>query len=239
MYTDLKVVKRGSDSQDDRWFSKQSILKMRKAQKEIKWLLDRDYNIRSVINIVGNHYQFSSRQRNALMRSTALQKEIESRKLKCIPLNFLEGSCVYVDGFNLIITLEVALSASPIILCNDDTVRDLAGLRGTYSIIDKTDYALNIFEREINDLKISKVNFCLDRNVSNSGRLKKFILEKSQTWNADINVNIMNSVDNFLYGKEKVVTSDSIILDKCLSWCNFGKDIIRKYIPDARLINLT
>ncbi|WP_446897811.1 DUF434 domain-containing protein [Clostridium sp. LBM24168] len=234
----IKSVKRGSDSQDSKWFSKEAILKMQKAQKEMEWLLDREYNSHSVIEIVGNHYQFSARQRNALVRSTASKKKVKARKAKCICRDLTNIDLVYIDGFNLIITLETAFSGSPIILCSDGAVRDLAGLRGTYRIIDKTYYAMNVLDQEFYDINVSNAVFLLDKGVSNSGRLKKFILECSKTWNTDVEVELMDSVDCFLYDKYGVVTSDSVIIDECRSWYNLGRKIIDDYIPDANIINL-
>jgi len=62
----LRVVKRGTDPQDYKWFSYKAIETLKKAQQEVEWLLGRDYNSKSVIDFVGNFYQFSTRQRNAL-----------------------------------------------------------------------------------------------------------------------------------------------------------------------------
>ncbi|MEY7998756.1 DUF434 domain-containing protein [Clostridium sp. Mt-5] len=235
----LKIVNRGIDPQDGRWFSKEAVLKLQKAQQEIKWLLDRGYNGRSVLEMVGNHYQFSSRQRDALRRSTASDKKIKIRKEKCICPDSLKNNSLYIDGFNLIITLETALSGAPVILCNDGAFRDLAGLRGTYGIIDKTQYALDAIGKELDDIHVCSANFLLDRGVSNSGRLKKFILEHSINWNTYVEVNLMDAVDSFLYKKEGIITSDSIILDECSSWCNFARIIIEDHIPGAYIINLS
>ncbi|MCH3965909.1 MAG: DUF434 domain-containing protein [Clostridium sp.] len=234
----MKSVKRGCDPQDDRWFSKEALLRMQKAQEEIQWLLDRNYNSHSIIEMVGNHYQFSARQRNALIRSTASSKKIEARRAKCIFPDLTNTDLIYIDGFNLIITLETAFSGSPIILCSDGAVRDLAGLRGTYRIIDKTGYAMNTIGKELDDVHISHVIFLLDRGVSNSGRLRKFILENSENWNINVEVRLMDSVDCFLYKKYCVVTSDSIIIDECYSWYNLARKIIQDYIPHANIINL-
>ena len=41
-----------------------------------------------------------------------------------------KDNCLFIDGFNLIITLEVALSGSSVLLGKDQVLRDLAGLRG-------------------------------------------------------------------------------------------------------------
>jgi hypothetical protein len=235
----LKTVNRGIDAEDDRWFSGEAVVKLQKAQHEIKWLLNRDYNVNSVLKMVGNHYQFSSRQRDALRRSTASDEKSEARISKCICGNALKNSILYIDGFNLIITLEAAFSGAPIILCSDGTFRDLAGLRGTYRIIDKTRLAVNAVGKELYITEAAGAEFFLDKGVSNSGRLKKFILESSAGWNTRVKVELMDSVDSFLYGKEYVVTSDSIILDQCLSWCNFARIIAENCIPDTHIVDLS
>ena len=56
---------------------------------------------------------------------------------------------MHIDGFNTIITLEVALSGSLLLKCMDNTVRDPADLRGTYRLIDKTSQAILMIGREL------------------------------------------------------------------------------------------
>lgn len=131
-----KSIQRGFDPEDHKWFSSQNIPKLRTAQKEIQWLLDRDYPISRVIEFVGNHHQLSSRQRMALFRVSASQCQYQSRASRLLPLAAAKNSALVIDGFNLIITLEVALSGSPLIRGGDDVLRDLAGLRGSYRLID-------------------------------------------------------------------------------------------------------
>ncbi|HBM75282.1 MAG TPA: hypothetical protein DD429_06975 [Clostridiaceae bacterium] len=57
---------------------------------------------------------------------------------------------VYIDGFNLMSIIEVALFKSIIALGNDGVIRDLAGLQGTYKLIEQTDNALELIERSFN-----------------------------------------------------------------------------------------
>lgn len=235
----LRTVRRGSDPKDNRWFSKKSILELQKSQEEVAWLLNRGYNMHSIIELVGNHYQFSLRQRNALQRSTSPKVNCEKRKAKCLPFSCISKDCIYIDGFNLIITLEVALSKGILVLCNDSTIRDIAGLRGTYSIVDKTHLALNLIGREFTALGIPKVKFFLDSGVSNSGRLKNFILEHSIKWNIPVEIELIPNADPVLSKMGRIVTSDSVILDSCLSWFNIARKIIEDYVPDANIINLS
>lgn len=83
------------------------------------------------------------------------------------------------------------------------------------------------------------VKFYLDSPVSNSGRLKSKILECSKLWNIPVEVELINNVDAMLSSQERIVTGDSIILDKCKSWFNLSRKIIEDYIRDAWIIDLS
>ncbi len=177
-----RIVRRGFVEDDVRWFSPEAITILKNAQTDIQWLMDRGYKQSSVIELVGGHYQLSARQRNALQRATSSTLECKIRKEKLLSLDKLPDNCIYIDGFNLIITLEVALSNGTMILCNDGTIRDIAGLRGTYGLIDKTEKALTLLGKFFKEKGVSEAKFFLDAPVSNSGRLKIKILEHALSW---------------------------------------------------------
>ena len=220
-----REVRRGYYPSDKNEFGIKAIEKLNKSAKNLYYLLNEGYNVKSASTFVGNHYLLSERQRLALARAVSSQDSINMRKSKEIK-NSLEGITVNIDGFNTIITLEVALSNSTLLKCMDGTIRDLAGLRGTYKIIDKTEKALKligyIFEKE----KVKKAIFYLDVPVSNSGNLKKVIVNTLSRYNFEVEVHNINNVDGILEKLENVITSDAIILDRCRSWINLNRRII-------------
>lgn len=234
-----KTSKRGFDLNDKRWFSEKELLKLRKAHEEIKWLLDRDYKLESIMNFVGGRYQFSTRQRDALKRGTCSTENEILRKSKKLNINNLKDKTLNIDGFNLIISLEVALSGGTLIVGDDGLIRDLAGLRGTYKLIDKTDIAIEYIFKFLESKEVEVINIYLDSPVSNSGNLKIRILELSNKYEIITNVILVNNADVVLEKLDCVVTSDSTILDKCDSYINLSKSIINEYIPKANLILLS
>lgn len=234
-----KVSKRGFFEEDKRWFSNNKVEKLQKAQEEILYLIDREYNIAPVVTFVGDRYQFSTRQRDALKRSTCKSIKISARKEKSLNIEYIKDKTLYIDGFNLIITLEVALSQGTLIYCNDGNIRDLAGLRGTYKLIDKTDKAIELIGLFLNNYKPKEVIFYLDAPVSNSGNLKSKILEYSNNWNFSTEVELVNNADIILEKLDNVVSSDSLIIDRCKSYFNINKSIIKMYIKEANIINLS
>ena len=152
-----ETVKRGYVPTDEKEFVRQ-IEKLRSAGADLYYLINRGYPIKSASVFIGNHYLLSERQRMALVRSVSPEERIRDRKAKEKP-RLEEGAAVYIDGFNTIISLEIAFSGSTLLLCMDGTVRDLAGLRGTYRLIDKTDRAILAVRRVLEEERVKTAHF--------------------------------------------------------------------------------
>lgn len=220
------TVKRGFAPNDQKEFGGQAIGVLRKAGKDLQYLLNQGYPIKGASVFVGNHYQLSERQRLALARAVSSDESIRQRKAKEVE-QLPKGCTVHIDGFNTIITLEVALSNSLLLYCMDGTVRDLAALRGTYRLIDKTQEAILLIGKALAQSGIRKAVFYLDSPVSNSGRLRQCILEMLEPFPYAVEVEVIHNVDAVLQTLGHVITSDAIILDKCVSWVNLNAGIIK------------
>lgn len=221
------MARRGFVADDVRNFSGQTLTKLNRAADDLRELLDRGYPLQTASVFVGNHYLLAERQRLAVVRTAASVSDVKSRGGKELAAERLSGRTVNVDGFNTVITLEVALSGSPVLCCMDGTYRDLAGLRGTYRLIDRTDPAILLIVRTLQRLGAAGAKFFLDRPVSNSGRLKTRIAEIAEENGFPAVVEVTDGVDQILFGLPDVVTSDSVILDRCESWFNLNGRIIR------------
>ena len=222
-------AKRGYVPEDERNFSAEAVEKMKTASRHISWLLDEGYDLKQATAFVGNHFLLSERQRLAIMRSVASRQQILERKRKQVSIEALTGKEVWIDGFNIIITLEVLLSDSLLFVCMDEAVRDLAALRGTYRLIPETAEAVMMLFDVLQEARVSKVNILLDEPVSNSGRLKTLIAETAEgNYAFDLNIQICRDVDRTLYQREYVITSDSIILDHCVSWVNLTAECMKR-----------
>lgn len=213
-------LKRGGGVNDEKEFSPDSLLQLKKAAAHIRYLLNEGYDIKSASVFVGNHFLLSERQRLALVRSISTDRQVLLRQKKECAADELCGKTVYIDGFNTIITLEIALCHSLLLDCMDGTVRDLAGLRGTYRLIDETKEAVRIIADTLENLTVKKAVFYLDAPVSNSGRLKSLIAALWEERHMELDIQVIYDVDRVLQEKECVVTADAMILDKCKSWLN-------------------
>ena len=229
-------AKRGFVPEDVKNFSPEALEKMRTASRHVCYLANEGYDLKQATTFVGNHYLLSERQRLAIMRSVATQVQIENRQKKQVPMTALSGREVWIDGFNTIITLEVLLSDSILFSCMDGTIRDLAALRGTYRLIPETEKAILILFELLQEAEVSRVNILLDQPVSNSGRLKTCMAEIGEEYPFALDIQILREVDRDLYDKELVITSDSIILDHCISWVNLTRGCLDRLHVEAKQV---
>ena len=223
-----KQARRGFVPTDERDFGDKSIPTLRKAAEEVYYLLCRDYPVTSTTKFVGNHYLLSERQRLALARTVSAEENVRSRKSR--EASDISGETLYIDGFNVIISLEIAYSNSMLFQCMDGTIRDLAGLRGTYRLIPQTDSAITALLQTLEELQVQKAVIYLDKPVSNSGRLKQRIYELAESIPFELEVLIEDPVDALLKTKPLITSADAIILDNCDRWFNLVKCVIEKRI---------
>lgn len=231
----MEIVKRGYEPKDSIEFGLKSAQKLNAAAEELYFLLNRGYDVKSASTFIGNHYLLSERQRLALARMISSEQALQTRHEKELPK---APQNLVFDGFNTIITLEVALSGSLLLEGMDQTIRDLAGLRGTYRIVDKTQKAVHLLFKRLEMLEVKRALFYLDQQVSNSGRLRALLFEQAAEYPTQIDVELHTQVDSLLSGLEHVVTSDAIILDKCKSWYNLNAGLIHDDIPDAWIFQI-
>ncbi|MBR6404788.1 MAG: DUF434 domain-containing protein [Lachnospiraceae bacterium] len=221
-------AKRGYVPDDEKNFSPEAVQKMRIASRQVFFLLNEGYDLKSASTFVGNHFLFSERQRLAITRSLATDKQLEQRKDRQKVSESFSRQEVWIDGFNTVITAEVMLSDSLLFLGMDGCIRDLAALRGTYRIIPETAEVVRMIFGTLQTMKIQKANILLDEPVSNSGRLKALIAEIGEEFAFEIDIQVLKDVDRTLYEKENVISSDSIILDHCKSWINLMGECLKQ-----------
>ena len=179
------------------------------------------------------------------MRTSCSDQQLTLRNSKIIPPKNAAASKILIDGYNLLITVESALSGGLVMVGRDGCYRDLASIHSTYRRVEETVPALQLIAGYLAGNGIGGVDWYLDRPVSNSGRLKALIaatlerqagsLKGASCWN----IELVDSPDTVLTTCEgPVVTTDSVILDRCRRWVNLGQEMINAHVPDAWKIDL-
>lgn len=90
---------RGPAPKDARLFAERQLPALRAAANDLCWLLDRDYASRSALELVGNRYSLTTRQRMAVSRYACAASELEQRRQRNVEPTALGGQELWLDGY--------------------------------------------------------------------------------------------------------------------------------------------
>lgn len=230
-----KRIHRGPHPDDSRLFSDSQIPVLRQAVMDYSWLLSRGYAETSALKLVGDHFSLDSRQRLAVMRSSCSISRLANRRRKEIPASAIAGQTVLLDGYNILITLEAALSGAVLLVGQDGCIRDLSGLHGSWRKVCETLAAIELAAGTLKRLNPRQAVWLLDRPVSNSGRLKALLQEYFEQQNLHWQVEIHPNPDLILrQTSEPIATSDSAVLDQCCRWFNLSRTALQNISPSQK-----
>ena len=227
---------RGQHPQDHLLFADNWKVPFGKAAVDLAYLWERGYAENSSVKIVGDRYRLNVRQRKALVRLCCHPGAIQKRLQTHLPPDLLKGRTVVIDGFNLIIFVESALSKGIILNCMDGVYRDIASVHGSYKRVVETGHALQLIGEVLNRLEVAAVHWYLDAPVSNSGRLRGFIRQEAEEQGLNWEVNLVADPDKDLValeGDEVVVSSDGWILDQAKNWVNLNAYLLQNDLTKA------
>ena len=230
---------RGAQPEDARLFEGARLPSLRVAVSELSWLLSRGYQTKSALKLVGDRHSLRERQRLAAARAACPEESLARRRASRVCEAEVAGEGLIVDGFNLVITLEAALSGGVIVKGRDGCARDLSSVHGSYRAVEETERAVLLAGASLASLAPSSVLWLFDRPVSNSGRLAERVrtIARERGWPWEVAVEF--NPDREIINSERVaVTSDSNVLDGVARWLNLGRMIVERHVPGAWVIDL-
>jgi len=235
-----KRTHRGPHPEDVKLFAPAEISKLHSALEDFSLLLTKGYAEKSALKLVGDKFSLTERQRLAIMRSACSDQQFVSRSRRCIQIENLADQSIVIDGYNVLITVEAAMSGGVIFKGRDGCFRDLASIHGTYRKVTETIPAVLLIGEFLKEIGVAKALWLLDSPVSNSGRLKKLIGELAGKSNWNWEIELLLSPDAELIKTDQIVaSSDSVVLDGCKKWVNLAMEIIEQKLPSSKVINLS
>lgn len=214
----MRTVRRGYLPEYEVQFRGSGLDVMREAVVDALFLLNRGHSLKRATHFVMEHYQLSDAQRVSLTRGLCTDEEILRRRDNRLDRGDILGQTVFLDGFNAIILMESLVSGSPVFKCMDGAIRDLANLKGSYHIIDKTEPAIRLILEELDMLGVSRAIVNIDSPVSNSRNLKVLLSLIAREYHVEVEVELINACDVSFYDKECVISGDGIVMDHARSW---------------------
>jgi hypothetical protein len=224
---------------DERLFGPDAVARLRPAVDDLCWLLSRGYATPSAVELVGNRYTLTRRQRLAVSRSACSDEAAARRHKHELAPPAIQGCQLWIDGFNLLTVLETALAGGVVLLGRDGCCRDVAGVHRRYRRVEETVPVLELLGQSMSTLGVAGCRWLFDKPVSNSGRLRALMLDVAAQagWNWDVHL-VFNPDAELARTDQIVVTADSVILDRCQRWFNLARRLIEARLPQTRLIVL-
>ncbi|MFK7984359.1 MAG: DUF434 domain-containing protein [Saprospiraceae bacterium] len=199
------------------------------AVSDLSFLLSKDYGEKSATQLVGNRYRLNARQQKALGRMAVAESAVSSRQAKACAFADLQDQAVVIDGFNLLILLEGALSGAYLFKGMDGVYRDIAGVHGSYKRVQKTEAVIDLIGATLTKFGVTKVHWFLDKPVSNSGRLKVRLLEKAAAAGYDWSVELAFNPDKAVAEHGAIsISGDGWVIDHADAWFNLVAILLEK-----------
>jgi hypothetical protein len=231
---------RGPHPQDAQLFATDCLPRLRAAVADLNWLLSRSYAAPSSLKLVGDRYALSARQRVAVARAACADDALASRTARRLAPHMAAGRPLWIDGYNVLTTIEAALAGGVVLVSCDACLRDMASMHGTWRKVAETEQAVALIGQALSELGVTDCRWLLDSPVSNSGRLKARLLaaaaEHGWPWQVEL---AFNPDAKLAQSSEPVATADSNVLDRCGPWLNLARYIVEAAIPQAWLVDLT
>lgn len=231
---------RGQHPADAKLFTEKTIPTIRRAVADLEWLLSHGYPERASLKLVGDRFRLRDRQRKAVLRAACSDQDLVRRTEHQVDTEQVKDQVLLLDGFNVLITVESALSGGLLFESRDGCYRDLASIHGSYKRVTETRQAILHIGNYLAEIGAPRAFWYFDRPVSNSGRLKTMLYEVAVREGWDWKVDLVYNPDKILIAaSEVIVSSDSIILNQAERWFNLGRKVVDRYVPDAHIIRLT
>lgn len=235
-----KRMHRGPHPADLEAFNPAARPQLAEAIDDLSWLLQRGYAPHAATKLVGDRLALIDRQRLCLQRCACSDQALASRKSRELRAAALKNESLWVDGLNVLTTVEAALAGGILLLGRDGCCRDMAGMHGHYKRVEETLPAIRLAGLTLHRVHPAEVIWYLDKPVSNSARLAVWIRQAAVEHHWNWRVELVPNPDPILAGASEIVASaDSMILDRCQRWFNLAREIVAEQVPEARVVDFT
>jgi hypothetical protein len=220
------------------YFYKKKMLdkSFQQAKRDYSYLLERVYSPGNILMLVSDHYGLTGVQRTMLYRGVSPNEENLRRIKKPVDEEFCRRKPLFIDGFNVLITIASYLQGLPVFLATDGFLRDASHTRGKIEAITCFEPAIGLLLKYLSEISPLKATIFLDLKVGIHRTISGKITELANHENCSVDILINDDVDNTLISMETgiVCTSDSIIIDRTQAKVfDLARNLLVKYFkPD-------
>ncbi len=232
---------RGAHSKDTELFSQAALPALRSAVADLSWLLSHGYPLRASLALVGDRDGLTVRQRQAVRRCACSAEQRSARRARRGSPDTMTGVPVWIDGFNVLTTIEAAFGGGVLLLARDGALRDMASMHGSYRPVEETRPAIEALAEVLEGRDGTHCRWLLDEPVSNSGRLaailREFAAERGLHWT----VEVVPDPDRVLVAAPAdvlVASADSQVMDGAPSTWQLARETVEGMRPKPWIVDL-
>jgi len=208
---------------------------LQKAAQDLRYLLNRGYPRKVTLEHVGNRYGLTFDERHLLHRGVFSNADSQMRRKKRISIRGIRDKDLAIDGHNVLITIEAALSGRPLVLADDGFIRDISGLSRSFTKSKITEAATQLLLTTLKKWKARNTLFLFDAPISMSGKLAEEIRDRLNQANLPGDAMAVKVPEKILIGfPGMVATSDTAIIDRSKRVLDLAGYIISQCICKQR-----
>lgn len=211
-----------------------------RAAEDARYLLARGYPRERVLRVVGDRWNLDAAGRHLLRRGAFAPDQAQARQERLVRLEACRGRAVGVDGHNVLITLESALTGCPLLMADDGLVRDIAGRGANHRPGAATLQAAEMMINALAKAGAASAHIFLDAPLPKSGELAarlRGLLARAGLAGQALAVPVPEK--NLACHCGPVASSDSALLDRVAEPLDLAGEIIRGLEPPITLERLT
>lgn len=203
---------------------------LQQPAKDLKYLLDNDYNLESSLDFIVQNHQLNKKEKNFLRRYVFSEDDINEHYSKLTSIDSISGQNLVIDGYNALITVESILERRLTLECMDGILRDFSMTFSNYKFNRRTKQALGEILCLLRRYEPNHILFIYDSQISKSGELAAYTRESLEVEGLDGNAQTNPQADNKIINLAKTtVTTDSAIIKEVRSILDLGKEIKKKH----------
>ena len=212
---------------------------LREADRDLRYLLSRGYPRELGLKLTGDRWGLDAPARQVLRRGAFAPEEAAARRERLRPLAAAAGQAVGLDGHNVLITLESALTGALLVAADDGVIRDIGQRGRRFGPGPDTERAAGLMIDALVRAGASQALILLDAPLSRSGQLAARLREMLAAAGLAGAARAVAAPDRELAGFPGLVASgDSALIDAAARPLDLAGEIIRAMDPRPALTSL-
>jgi hypothetical protein len=186
------------------------------AARDYLYLLEKNFPQKAIIKLIGDRYSLSGTERTLLYRGLTTTANRHARTKLILDEAGIRKKRLYIDGYNVLITIGSYLNGSLVFIANDNFLRDASEIHGKVFRSELFDRGILLIIEYLKQAEAGSAHFYLDRPVSKSGILAARVKQMLEEHSFPGGASTVRSPDYQLKQLESgiVCTSDSTIIDR-------------------------